>query len=98
MITKEEFVKLIEDYQEWNKRIDEVCEILNSEIWETDWVSYASKLFDYMLYLLFTENSIDLINDYLFNSNPLEIIIDNKKYIIDNIDALWDLVKDSRKS
>lgn len=98
MITKEEFVKLIEDYQEWNKRIDEVCEILNSEIWETDWVSYASKLFDYMLYLLFTENGTDLINDYLFNSDPLEIIIDNKKYIIDNIDTLWDLVKDSRKS
>lgn len=98
MITKEEFTKLIEDYQNWNKRIDEVCEILNSEIWETDWVSYSSKLFDYTLHLLFAENGVDLINDYLFESDAIEITIDNKKYIINNIDTLWDLIKDYRKN
>lgn len=98
MITKEEFTKLITDYQKWNKRIDEVCEILNTQIWETDWVSYSSQLFDTVLDLLFNEWAVDLIGNYLFEMNPTEITINDKKLIIDNIDTLWDIIKDSRKN
>lgn len=97
MITKEEFTKLITNYQKWNKRIDEVSKILNSEIWETDWISYTSNLFDDILHISLSESAVDLVNDYLFDLNTKEIIIDNKKYIINNVNILWDFIKDNRK-
>lgn len=97
MITREEFTKLITDYQKWDKRIDEVCKILNSEIWETDWISYASKLFDDILHISFSESAVDLVNDYLFDSDIKETIVDNKKNIINNVNTLWDFIKDNRK-
>ena len=47
MITKEEFIDLILKQQEWSNRIDEVSEALSvPTLFESDWVEYASILFE----------------------------------------------------
>ena len=63
MITKEEFIDLILKQQEWYNRIDEVSEALSvPTLLESDWVEYASVLFDKTLDLWFNEDGVDDID------------------------------------
>ena len=102
MITKEEFTKLILEYQRWAKRIDEISEVLNSyTFFECDWVSYTFQLFDETLSFLFNEDGIDDINWWLFekSGNP-ELKMwdaDENEIPTETIDDLWEIVKDNRK-
>ena len=51
MITKNEFISLISDHVKWNKKIDEVCSILGTDLFEAAWIEYGYDLFDKLLSL-----------------------------------------------
>ena len=102
MITKEEFIDLILKQQEWSNRIDEVSEALNvPTLFESDWVEYASVLFDKTLTLLFNENGIDDIYWWMYekSENPeLKMWNESGKEIpTDTVEDLWNLVKNNQK-
>ena len=102
MITKEEFIDLILKQQEWYNRIDEVSEALNvPTLFESDWVEYASVLFDKTLTLLFNENGIDDIYWWMYekSENPeLKMWDESGKEIpTDTVEDLWNLVKNNQK-
>ena len=102
MITKEEFIDLILKQQEWYNRIDEVSEALSvPTLLESDWVEYASVLFDKTLDLLFNEDGVDDIYWLMYekSGNPeLKIWDENGKEIpTDTVEDLWNLVKDNQK-
>lgn len=102
MITKEKFIDLILKQQEWSNRVDEVSEVLNvPTLFESDWVEYASVLFDKTLALLFNEDGIDDIYWWMYekSENPeLKMWDESGKEIpTDTIEDLWNLVKGNQK-
>lgn len=102
MITKEKFIDLILKQQEWSNRVDEVSEVLNvPTLFESDWVEYASVLFDKTLALLFNENGIDDIYWWMYekSENPeLKMWDESGKEIpTDTVEDLWNLVKNNQK-
>lgn len=102
MITKEEFFDLISKQLKWSDRIDEVSEALNiPTLFESDWVEYASELFDKTINFLFNEEGVDDIDWWLYekSGNP-ELKMwdaDDNEIPTDTIDDLWEIVKDNRK-
>lgn len=102
MITKEKFIDLILKQQEWSNRVDEVSEVLNvPTLFESDWVEYASVLFDKTLALLFNEDGIDDIYWWMYekSENPeLKMWDESGKEIpTDTVEDLWNLVKNNQK-
>ena len=102
MITKEKFIDLISKQQEWSNRVDEVSEVLNvPTLFESDWVEYASILFDKTLALLFNEDGIDDIYWWMYekSENPeLKMWDESGKEIpTDTVEDLWNLVKNNQK-
>lgn len=102
MITKEKFIDLISKQQEWSNRVDEVSEALNvPTLFESDWVEYASVLFDKTLALLFNEDGIDDIYWWMYekSENPeLKMWDESGKEIpTDTVEDLWNLVKNNQK-
>ena len=102
MITKEKFIDLISKQQEWSNRVDEVSEVLNvPTLFESDWVEYASVLFDKTLALLFNEDGIDDIYWWMYekSENPeLKMWDESGKEIpTDTVEDLWNLVKNNQK-
>ena len=100
MITKENFTQLITDYQKYNKRIDEICDILDAEIWSADWVEYASVLFDTTIGLLFTDEGQDTISWWLYEKDGRSDMkmwdAEGKEIPTETIDDLWEIVKDEQ--
>ncbi len=102
MITKEKFIDLILKQQEWSNRVDEVSEVLNvPTLFESDWVEYASVLFDKTLALLFNEDGIDDIYWWMYEkSENLELKMwdeSGKEIPTDTVEDLWNLVKNNQK-
>lgn len=102
MITKEEFIDLISKQQKWSDRVDKVSEILNvPTLFESDWVEYASILFDKTLDFLFNEDGVDDINWWMYEKagNPSLKMWDEsgREIPTDTIEDLWELVKDNQK-
>ena len=102
MITKEKFIDLILKQQEWSNRVDKVSEVLNvPTLFESDWVEYASVLFDKTLALLFNEDGIDDIYWWMYekSENPeLKMWDESVKEIpTDTVEDLWNLVKNNQK-
>lgn len=100
MITKEQFIDLISEHLKWNGRMEEIARVLNSFIWESDWVEYTSLLFDKTLKLSFNEDGIDDIDWWIYEKNgrPEMKMWDsnNKEIPTETIEDLWEIVKDSR--
>ena len=102
MISKEKFIDLILKQQEWSNRVDKVSEVLNvPTLFESDWVEYASVLFDKTLALLFNEDGIDDIYWWMYekSENPeLKMWDESGKEIpTDTVEDLWNLVKNNQK-
>ena len=100
MITKEEFIKLISDHQKYNKRLDEVCDVFDAEIWSADWIEYASILFDTTIGLLFTDEGQDTISWWLYEKDGRSDMkmwdSENHEIPTETIDDLWEIVKDEQ--
>ena len=100
MITKEEFIKLISDHQKYNKRLDEICDVFDAEIWSADWIEYASVLFDTTIGLLFTDEGQDTISWWLYEKDGRSDMkmwdAEGKEIPTETIDDLWEIVKDEQ--
>lgn len=100
-ITKELFHKIISEYQEWNKRLNKVDKALGMVTLDLDWVSYGGQIFDDFLNFTFNDNGVDTIYWWLLEKNDQSCIYNvlpdgtKEKIQCDDIDDLWELVKDS---
>lgn len=102
MLSKGEFIKLINDYKEFQDYIDKVIE-LKIDLINSLFHEYPCKLFDWVIRNYFDEDGTDWINYYLYELPTLE---PNEEHVFDkddnpiplkNLDDLWNLVKDNRK-
>ena len=100
MITKEEFIELLNDRINWNNKVEQLCELLGSNLWESDIFNYGEILFEKILNLRFNDSGIDIIFWWLYErkyDKDLNIKIDGKEVPSDTLDDLWEIVKDYRK-
>ena len=102
MITKDEFITLINDYQKWSEQVDKASEVLGiSTLFESNLIDYTSRLFDKTINILFDENGIDDIYWWLYekSGNPdLKMWDENGKEIpTDTVEDLWNIVEKFRK-
>ena len=93
-----EFEKLISGYKSWNKRIDEVGDILGCDnMYELDWIEYTCNQFQDILEYLFDEEGIDWINWWLFEreDDDDDAVTDADGNVIPSktVKDLWNLVK-----
>lgn len=101
IISKKDFVNLIESFQKFQDYIDQFYK-LKIDIIESELHEYPCKLFENITRLLFDEDGVDWIDYYLYELPHLgegEHIFDkdNNPIPLKNIDDLWNLVKDCRK-
>ena len=105
MITKEEFVKFIQAYEEFEEGIDNLGKSLSGDrpyrvnLWDSNWVYAVCKMWDQFMYSHFTEEGSDLINWWKFEDVDHIIIqivspdLFNGKseieYNVNNIEDLW---------
>lgn len=105
MINKEEFVKFIKAYEEFEEGIDNLEKFLSGDIphwvdlWGSNWVDAVCKMWDQFMYSHFTEEGCDLINWWKFED--VNHIITQKtdpdlfhgkseiEYNVNDIEDLW---------
>ena len=109
MITKEEFVKFIEEYQTYDKAFERIeTAIIGkpyiSNMYESDWNLAVGKMLDIFLKSHFTEEGCDWINYWLFEDVDnktayfKEDLFDNeRKYPLDTINDLWNFLNSDKK-
>lgn len=96
MIQKNEFIKLVKDFQKYTEIFSKLYE-LKIDIINSDLHEYPCKLFAYIINKSFNESGQDWISYYLFLSKNPEIKDENGKEIpLKNLDDLWNLIKDER--
>ncbi|MGM9531184.1 hypothetical protein [Intestinibacter sp.] len=97
MMTKEKFINLISEHQKYNKRLDEVCKVLDVDLWEADWVEYANVLFDTTIGLLFTDEGQDTISWWLYEKDGRPDMkmwdLEDNEIPTETLDDLWEIVK-----
>lgn len=101
MITKNEFIDLINDYQNWSDQVDKASQALGiSTLFESNLIDYTSKLFDKTINILFNENGTDDIYWWIYEKsvNPDLKMFDKEGNEIpsETIDDLWEIVKGSQ--
>ena len=105
MITKEEFIKFIKAYEEFEEGINNLGEFLSGDrpygvnLWDCDWVDAVSRMWDQFMYSHFTEEGSDLINWWKFENvdhiitqtvdSDLFNIKSEIKYNVNDIEDLW---------
>lgn len=105
MISKEEFINLINDFQNFDKKVSEVSDVLQVNFFESEICTYGFDMFTSYLKLLFNQDAVDDINWWLYDRDPdnpepqMWQKIDDKKVAISThtLDDLWNIVKDNRK-
>ncbi len=103
MITKELFIKFIENAQKYDKELDRWSDF-GIDLFELPISELGWKFFEQFLEQSFTINGIDWINWWMFekfspySEEPLEATDEYGNIIpTDTIDDLWELVKDYAK-
>ena len=101
MISKEEFITLINEYKKWNDRITQVCDVLKANIFDSDWVEYSSLLFERTISFLFKEEAQDDISWWLWEKDGRSDMkmwdADGKEIPTETVEDLCEIVKDNRK-
>ena len=108
MIKKEEFVKYINSYKEFDKAIERLSEAISGSkygcnIFESDWYESVGRMLDVFMDSHFTEAGVDWICYYLWENvdDKAAYIKQNKdmfnkekeiRYPLDTIDELWDFL------
>ena len=101
MITKNNFIKFIKDYQAWNKYVEDASDFLKSDIVECPLITYTDTLFQDVMKSFFSKAGADDIDWWLFEkyNNPELKMFDknNKEIPTETLDDLWNIVKDERQ-
>lgn len=101
MITKEEFIDLIQNYLDWDKQIDKVNECLHTNVLEQDWIEYSNVLFSKTISLIFTEAGEDDIDWWLYEKQQDSTLNmkakDGTIIPTETIEDLWELVKNKQR-
>jgi len=106
MITKELFVKYLNQYQRFNTAFERIEEALmgkpySSNLYESDWVDSVGYMLDIFLQSHFTEEGQDLIDAYLFENcrefwvNKDKTLFEDKKkehYEFNSLEELYDVM------
>ena len=71
MISKENFIKYISEFQTFEKAIDRIGEAITGSkytcnLWDSDWYISIGKMFDIFLDTHFTEKGVDWVSYYVF--------------------------------
>ena len=109
MITKEEFVKFIKAYIEFQENIDKFDMAITGKnhptiLFETKWFEAVGKMLDSFLDSHFTEEGVDLICWWLFEDvddkaayvkQEGDMFNEEKeiRYPLDTMDELWDFLQ-----
>lgn len=113
MITKEEFVKYISSYQEFDKAVERLETAISGKnkcyfIFETDWCEAVGRMLDIFLDSHFTKDGSELITWWLWED--VDKIIYEKvdpdlfngetelEYNIENFDNLWNYMIKHKKN
>ena len=101
MISKEEFITLINEYKKWADRITQVCDVLKANIFDSDWVEYSSLLFERTISFLFKEEAQDDIFWWLWEKDGRSDMkmwdASGKEIPTETVDDLWNIVEKFRK-
>lgn len=101
MISKEEFITLINEHKKWDDRITQVCDVLKINLFDLDWLEYSSLLFEKTISFLFKEEAQDDIFWWLWEKAGRPKMkmwdADDKEIPTETVEDLWELVKDNRK-
>lgn len=105
MITKEQFIKVIEFHSIFEKGVHRIEEALGGKpysltgLWESDWITGHSKMFDLFIESHFSESGCDLVFWWYYEDVPKIIyekidsnLFDKEKEVkinIKSIDDLW---------
>ena len=100
MLSKEEFIKLITNYNNFRNKIDTAYK-LGINLIDGDFHEFPCKLFDKLISIYFNEIGEDWISYYLYeipllNCDPVVEDEYGKEIPLRNLDDLWELVKDER--
>lgn len=101
MISKEEFIELIHEHKKWEEKIYQICDILKIDMWDSDWITYCSILFEKTINLLFTEEGVNDIFWWVYEKDGKSDMKmwkkDGEEISTETIEDLWEIVKDNRK-
>lgn len=78
VLTEKQFKDLIESHLEWDNRISEISNVLNCDIFDTDWIDYTHRLFYKVCKYFFTPEEYDTIIWWMYEHTDKEE------------DAMWD--------
>lgn len=108
MITKEQFIKFITEYKNFEEAIDRIDQAVSGRNWglnlfECDWYNSVGTMLDTFLNSHFTIDGCDLVNWWLFED--VDKLITQKvdpdlfngeseiEYDVEDIEALWDYIQ-----
>jgi hypothetical protein len=108
MITKEQFIKFITEYKNFEEAIDRIDQAVSGRSWglnlfECDWYNSVGIMLDTFLDSHFTNNGCDLVTWWLFED--VDKLITQKvdpdlfngeseiEYDVEDIEALWDYIQ-----
>lgn len=107
MITKEEFLDFINNYQSFEAAIDKIDRFVfeNSyqTFWESSWCEAVGKMLDIFLKSHFTDDGCDIINFQLFEADEDGQKItekeDNKEitYYLRTMEDVWNYITDDAR-
>ena len=112
MITKEEFSEYLSEFKKFEDSVEKMANaILGSSyyyLFESDWFTSASKLFDIFVESHFTESGADWIYYYMFEdigdklvtfTQPADMFNKERQieYHLNSIDELWEFLLTDKK-
>lgn len=95
MITKEEFIELINEHVEHCKTLTKLSDILDDDnIFENKVVKYGIMLFEHILDKYFNDDGKELIYDWLYDNAGNKVVYgkDGKDTVLKTSEDLWNFV------
>ena len=96
VIGKEEFVALISQHREQEKRVDSLCKIFSNSF-ESPVIEWGFIMFDNLMKAYFDSKGVDWINYYLYENPEKCYYHNNEKISLETPDDLWLLIESYRK-
>ena len=115
MITKEQLSEFLDRYSKFDKAVIRMGEAVSgksypysTDLFETDWYTHVSEMYDIFLESHFTDEGIDWINYYFFEDIEDHLVtitisadlFDKEhevKYHLNSVDELWDFLMTDKK-